>query len=455
MFAPDCQNGVMVKNRKRLLKLVAVHCDMPCIGDRPKVTVTPGVTNGDEDGMRQSTAVTPVDDHSTSFCRTPPPFPGNGDLKIWLMRLVDYFQENTIPEEKRYGFTKLLFSDEGYGMRCLLDVDFICRHGCVFNFALGTLTCGKAVTKILLEGLHNELIKAGILQAAPTTEEERGAVETLINQLLSRDPAACCLRLINRTYAAKQRQNQCGMSAFGSCRNAVLKPTAAAEKQAPSSSHNNDPFLSLFASTNVGASQKGMRSFGAHRENVSKSISSRQFSHDKAKITETIIPKQSIGSVASQLHLSAPIGSPRQHVMRIDSATGQKMDPMSNTFLTKSAAPNPNSHAGTSIMDRFRKQVLATDDKTEMHHDRQTESLLPRWSDRSGLVSPTGTGAGVSGLGPHRQVITHVIDQCPLTDEMITDSKKVVPWALSPSLQSQQGSGGFQKRRDVTSVTNY
>ncbi|KRX96890.1 Uncharacterized protein T4B_10982 [Trichinella pseudospiralis] len=251
-------------------------------------------------------------------------------------------------------------------------------------------------------------------------------------------------------------QNQCGMSAFGSCRNAVLK-TAVSNEQASSQSHNNDPFLSLFASTNVGASQKGMRSFGAHRENVSKPTSSKQFSHDKAKITETIIPKQSIGSVASQLHLSAPIGSPRQHVMRIDSAAGQKMDPMSNTFLTKSAAPNPNSHAGTSIMDRFRKQVLAADHKSEMHHDRQTESLLPKWSDRSGLVSPSGTGAGVSGLGPHRQVITHVVDQCPLSEEMIIDSKKVVPWALSPSLQSQQGSGGFQKRRDVvtTSVTHY
>ncbi|KRX79012.1 hypothetical protein T06_11593 [Trichinella sp. T6] len=61
-------------------------------------------------------------------------------------------------------------------------------------------------TKILLEGWHNQLIKAGILQAAPTTEEEQGAVETLINQLLSRDPAANCLRLVNRTYAAKQRQ---------------------------------------------------------------------------------------------------------------------------------------------------------------------------------------------------------------------------------------------------------
>ncbi|KAL1227067.1 Protein unc-87 [Trichinella pseudospiralis] len=221
-------------------------------------------------------------------------------------------------------------------------------------------------------------------------------------------------------------QNQCGMSAFGSCRNAVLK-TAVSNEQASSQSHNNDPFLSLFASTNVGASQKGMRSFGAHRENVSKPTSSKQFSHDKAKITETIIPKQSIGSVASQLHLSAPIGSPRQHVMRIDSAAGQKMDPMSNTFLTKSAAPNPNSHAGTSIMDRFRKQVLAADHKSEMHHDRQTESLLPKWSDRSGLVSPSGTGAGVSGLGPHRSISspTHLF-KAQRTSSIYSTSKKSI-----------------------------
>ncbi|KRX44608.1 hypothetical protein T05_15178 [Trichinella murrelli] len=118
MFAPDCQKGVMVKNRKRLLELVAVcwlvdrgvvqsfwdpqvhdplsrryrDCgalydsfvvtrsgvDIPRIGDRPKLTVTPGVTNGDEHGMQQITAVTPcVDDHSTAFCRAPPPFTGN------------------------------------------------------------------------------------------------------------------------------------------------------------------------------------------------------------------------------------------------------------------------------------------------------------------------------------------------------------------------------------------
>ncbi|KRY59297.1 hypothetical protein T03_5006 [Trichinella britovi] len=31
--------------------------------------------------------------------------------------------------------------------RCLLDADFISGQGCVFNFALGTLTCGKAVVR--------------------------------------------------------------------------------------------------------------------------------------------------------------------------------------------------------------------------------------------------------------------------------------------------------------------
>ncbi|KRZ01677.1 Retrovirus-related Pol polyprotein from transposon opus [Trichinella zimbabwensis] len=31
--------------------------------------------------------------------------------------------------------------------RCLLGADFLSRHGCVLNFALGTLTCGKAVAR--------------------------------------------------------------------------------------------------------------------------------------------------------------------------------------------------------------------------------------------------------------------------------------------------------------------
>ncbi|KRX20835.1 hypothetical protein T07_12072 [Trichinella nelsoni] len=60
--------------------------------------------------------VLPLRPLTTTPLRSPPPFTGNGDLKIWLMRLVDYFEENAIPEERRYGFTKLLLSDEGYGI---------------------------------------------------------------------------------------------------------------------------------------------------------------------------------------------------------------------------------------------------------------------------------------------------------------------------------------------------
>ncbi|KRX56834.1 hypothetical protein T09_10915 [Trichinella sp. T9] len=48
-------------------------------------------------------------------CRALPPFIGNGDPKIWL-RLVDYFEENAIPEEKPYSCTKSWLSDEVYGM---------------------------------------------------------------------------------------------------------------------------------------------------------------------------------------------------------------------------------------------------------------------------------------------------------------------------------------------------
>ncbi|KRY32517.1 hypothetical protein T01_2084 [Trichinella spiralis] len=47
--------------------------------------------------------------------------------------------------------------------RCLLDVDFICRHGCVFNFALGTLTCGKAVVRFnrMLDAAESESMLEG------------------------------------------------------------------------------------------------------------------------------------------------------------------------------------------------------------------------------------------------------------------------------------------------------
>ncbi|KRY32568.1 hypothetical protein T01_10078 [Trichinella spiralis] len=150
---------------------------MPCIGDRPKVTVTPGVTNGDEDGMRQSTAVTPVDDHSTSFCRTPPPFPGNGDLKIWLMRLVDYFQENTIPEEKRYGFTKLLFSDEGYECPEANYLTFQQRKQRPGETD-DAVICNQFITDIRQEAVFEQLVRRGLANFEIAYVEAQEAEQT-------------------------------------------------------------------------------------------------------------------------------------------------------------------------------------------------------------------------------------------------------------------------------------
>ncbi|CDW59365.1 hypothetical protein TTRE_0000769801 [Trichuris trichiura] len=245
-------------------------------------------------------------------------------------------------------------------------------------------------------------------------------------------------------------QNQHGMTAFGSCRNAVTK---AIDTGGEPIAHHNDPFLSMFAMTNNLASQKGMHSFGGHRQNVSKSVRTGDVPHEKAKNSETVIPKQAGGFYGKQNRLTAPIGSLRRNVMKIeyqDKLINPKMDPQSNTFLTRSAAPNPNSHAGSSAMDHFRSQVIKLDNNDGLAHDRKTESMLPRWYDRGGLVSPAGTGAGIAGMGHPRQIITPVKDIYPLLEEDIINSKKIIPWATAPSLQSQQGTGGFQKRRDVT-----
>ncbi|KRX33463.1 hypothetical protein T02_6842 [Trichinella nativa] len=54
----------------------------------------------------------PVNGNAPALCRVSPPFAVSGDLKIWLMRLDDYFEENAIPDEKRYSYTKLLLSQK-------------------------------------------------------------------------------------------------------------------------------------------------------------------------------------------------------------------------------------------------------------------------------------------------------------------------------------------------------
>ncbi|KRY07366.1 hypothetical protein T12_15891 [Trichinella patagoniensis] len=42
---------------------------------------------------------------------------------------------------------RLCAAELGHVYRCRLSADFLSRHGCVLNFALGTLICGEAVVR--------------------------------------------------------------------------------------------------------------------------------------------------------------------------------------------------------------------------------------------------------------------------------------------------------------------
>jgi hypothetical protein len=107
-------------------------------------------------------------------------------------------------------------------------------------------------------------------------------------------------------------------------------------------------------------------------------------------------------------------------------------------------------------MDKFRKQVpdIAIGARMKKGHDKRTESVLPKFAQLKGLPTPARvTGAGSSGLGLFRQVVTPVEGGYTLTTDDVVASKKVVPWITTGLMQSQQGTGGFQGRRDVVSHT--
>ncbi|VDP11261.1 unnamed protein product [Soboliphyme baturini] len=250
------------------------------------------------------------------------------------------------------------------------------------------------------------------------------------------------------------KQTQKGMGAFGTHRKVVSNTTkpVVEPNSAASGAMSSDMFLSMFANVDNCESQKGMRAFGSHRANVIKVSTANVVQHEKAKQSECIIPRQSGTSEAVGQSGQTPIGAIRQNVMKVSykpNMTG-KMDPESKTFLSRIAQPNPNCHAGTAVIDHFRKQVPRyLDNGVYPKHSRKTESILPKLYEYHNVESPKGTGAGTFGLGPFRQVITPVKDVYPLTQDEISDSNRVTPWTTAPSHASQQGTGGFQKRRDV------
>jgi hypothetical protein len=132
-----------------------------------------------------------------------------------------------------------------------------------------------------------------------------------------------------------------------------------------------------------------------------------------------------------------------------------KMDPQGNTFISRQWMGNPNNHAGSGVMDRRRNVVsnIESAGGSLQKHHRLTEGIIPRLFDTQDLEKPSGTGAGCSGLGAFRQVITKTEGGYGMTYEEEVACKRWVPYQTGASLNSQaQGGGGFSKTRDVVHV---
>jgi hypothetical protein len=254
-------------------------------------------------------------------------------------------------------------------------------------------------------------------------------------------------------------QNQSGMGAFGT-KKEVFRWKGGKAPPADTALKSEN-VLTLFTETNKFSSQAGMHAFGAHRDNVTRlENAGKELQEEKVRMCQLVIPKQAGNNDAPTQSGQTPMGAIRRQVMKIEYRPDMrgKMEKKSEGMLTKMGTPNPNCHAGTAVIDKFRRQVpdIVIGARMNRCHDRKTESVLPKFAQLKGLPTPARiTGAGSSGLGPFRQVVTPVVGGYTFTAEEIVASKRAMTWATSPLLQSQQGTGGFQSRRDVVSHVKY
>uniref|UniRef100_A0A915JQH2 Uncharacterized protein n=1 Tax=Romanomermis culicivorax TaxID=13658 RepID=A0A915JQH2_ROMCU len=259
-------------------------------------------------------------------------------------------------------------------------------------------------------------------------------------------------------------QNQHGMGAFGTGRNVttkVEKGTKDFQIKYPETALKSENIIPLLNDNVNLATQKGYR-LGGFRDQVTKpAYGSKEIDKEKLQACQGVIPKQSGTNEVPGQAGQTPMGSLRSQVPKVHFKENMtpNMDPTSKGFLAKFSVPNPNCHAGTTVIDKVRKQVPEIvglpKKRGATHHSKRTEAIIPKFQVRTGLDNCRGTGAGVSGLGAFRQVVTPVTGGYTPTQEEVVASKKMQPWATSGALASQTGMGCFQKHRDVVGIAKY
>lgn len=218
---------------------------------------------------------------------------------------------------------------------------------------------------------------------------------------------------------------------------------------------HSENVLTLFNQSNKFANANGMQSFpyGAHRQQVSHVDTGLEKS--RVQSSQGIIPRQAGNTDAATLSGETPMGALRLQTPKVKYQVGmtERMDPASESEVSKFWSPNPNNHAGSGAIDIRRQATTASTGR----HDRHTEGIMPLLQDHKEQDKAIGfVKRGYFGLGPCRQVITPVQDtffsEISKTDEK--RSMNEVPWANRGLLETQGGTGGFSRTRDVVDINN-
>jgi len=200
--------------------------------------------------------------------------------------------------------------------------------------------------------------------------------------------------------------------------------------------------------TNRCASQKGMSAFGSPRNAIMKVTSTRPAPNS----SDGVVPKLSGGSNSFPNPATfQPFGDTRGVVMKTEEHQPTKpvnkagLSRETDTFLSKWATPNPNAtNAGIG-----KARGATTEVRGSGRRDKRCEGVLPKLQDTSALPN-----AGASFQ--NRRQVTTKVEGIDFSYDEEAKSKAALPWATGRSgMQTQAGTGGFLKPRDVCNKTYY
>uniref|UniRef100_A0A915CGI5 Uncharacterized protein n=1 Tax=Parascaris univalens TaxID=6257 RepID=A0A915CGI5_PARUN len=219
--------------------------------------------------------------------------------------------------------------------------------------------------------------------------------------------------------------------------------------------------------TNKYASQKGTGGFGTIRNATTVVKSSKELSESNDGVVPWMnCPPLRDKELASQSGLT-PFGGFREHIAKVQEREGEAKkdinklvnDPNSEKILKIWSQPSPQAKNLQSF-GKHRDAITTTIGGRRFSQKELNEcrAAIPRFQDpRETLAAKAKKPAEGRATGFHdsRKTVMH-IEGLDRTEQDEIDSNRYMAWLGGQvTLQSQSGTGGFQKPRDVVSTSYY